>query len=152
MLGVLEMDIDACINTYTKLAKEVFPKPKIYDPSRVVKAVGTAFGGSRYDYKKLETVVKEIVKVHAKLLIEKDASDDRARNHASNGQANDQVQSVTPNDQIRNIVPHDQAQNNVSNNSGQNDVSNDGPSDDELRILPMTFRTSQDGSRPKSKV
>lgn len=77
MLGVLEMDINICIEKYQELAKEVFPKPKAPDLLGIVKKIQIVLGVNRYDYAKLETVIKDIVKTQAKPLVPENVSDDR---------------------------------------------------------------------------
>ena len=57
MLGRLEMDIDACINSYLELAGSIFQKP----PSIVRRLRGVYSARGRFNSRALEEAVKKIV-------------------------------------------------------------------------------------------
>jgi hypothetical protein len=57
MLGRLEMDVNECINAYTKLAEAVFSQKKSRLPFNL-----KGKGKAQFDSSKLEKAIKETVK------------------------------------------------------------------------------------------
>lgn len=60
MLGRLEMDVDECITAYTKLMQMIFQNPSKR------KLIASLFGKieSRFDSKKLESAIQEVITSH----------------------------------------------------------------------------------------
>jgi hypothetical protein len=64
MLGLLRMDINDCIETYIRFSDQVFPRERggLYQTAaRPMKAL---FHIPRFDHKRLETLIKDLVEKH----------------------------------------------------------------------------------------
>lgn len=62
MLGVLRMDINACIDAYVKMAREIFPKEGRLSASKFWKGKKVALGENRFETAPLEAAIKGLVK------------------------------------------------------------------------------------------
>ena len=60
MLGVLRMDVDRCIDTYIKIAPEIFPVSAL-GGSIFGNAFGLLAGTQQFDPRPLEETVKKLV-------------------------------------------------------------------------------------------
>ena len=63
MLGVLEMDVQTCINEYLDMAPEIFPKEGFVSRSKVGKFVKGMKGDARFNEEALEKCIKKLVAV-----------------------------------------------------------------------------------------
>ena len=64
MLGVLGMDTDTCIETYSKMAPKVFPIEGALSGSKLGKFKKALRGEQRFDPKPLENEIKRLVVQH----------------------------------------------------------------------------------------
>jgi hypothetical protein len=73
MLGVLEMDVETCIDKYIKLSREVFPEDNMVSRLKLVQWMQVTSGSDRFDHKKLERVIKDIVSSRMTDLLSKES-------------------------------------------------------------------------------
>jgi hypothetical protein len=61
MLGVLQMDVDACIKTYLEMAPKIFPTQGLVSGSTLAKLLKGVRGTARFDGRELEKFIKALV-------------------------------------------------------------------------------------------
>ena len=66
MLGVLQMDIDSCINEYVDMAPKIFPLEGLVSRRKSVKVWRGVRGQARFDPAPFETAIKTLIVDHLK--------------------------------------------------------------------------------------
>ena len=61
MLGLLRMDVDTCIETYSKLAKDIFPLEGWLSGSKLGRLKKAATGKQRFSPAPFEAAIKRLV-------------------------------------------------------------------------------------------
>ena len=61
MLGLLEMDVDTCIETYSSLAKDIFPLEGWLSGSKLGRLKKAATGKQRFSPAPFEAAIKRLV-------------------------------------------------------------------------------------------